>query len=169
MKQITQRASSSSFTFSAFAPTKSPLVSWSAQPKIHSSFLSAHPGIKYNATLATTEAGSALVFKRFATKKTGGSSKNGRTSNPKYLGPKKSNGQEVKTGQIIMRQRGTKWHAGEGVAVGRDHTLYALSPGVVEYTVSHFPVPNRKIIRIVPLEEAVQIRLEQMRNRPSIL
>jgi large subunit ribosomal protein L27 len=68
-----------------------------------------------------------------ATKKGGGSAKNGRDGNAKYLGVKKFGGQVITTGQIIMRQRGTKVHAGEGVGVGRDHTLFALKDGVVKF------------------------------------
>ncbi|MEI6096509.1 MAG: 50S ribosomal protein L27, partial [Gammaproteobacteria bacterium] len=60
-----------------------------------------------------------------ATKKAGGSTRNGRDSNPKYLGVKRSDGQLVQAGEILVRQRGTKFHAGNGVGLGRDHTLYA--------------------------------------------
>lgn len=69
----------------------------------------------------------------FATKKGGGSSRNGRDSNPQYLGVKRYAGQVVTAGSILVRQRGTKIHAGENVGVGRDHTLYALVDGVVRY------------------------------------
>ncbi len=68
-----------------------------------------------------------------AHKKAGGSSKNGRDSNPKYLGQKASDGQHVTGGSILVRQRGTKCKAGDGVGVGRDHTLYALHTGIVRY------------------------------------
>ncbi len=68
-----------------------------------------------------------------AHKKGQGSSKNGRDSNPKYLGVKKYAGEVVLTGGIIIRQRGTKWHPGRNVGVGRDFTLFALADGVVEY------------------------------------
>ncbi|MCL2519707.1 MAG: 50S ribosomal protein L27 [Spirochaetaceae bacterium] len=68
-----------------------------------------------------------------ATKKGGGSAKNGRDGNAKYLGVKIYGGQAIKVGQIIIRQRGTKVHAGEGVGVGKDHTLFALTDGVVKF------------------------------------
>eukprot|EP01100_Stratorugosa_tubuloviscum_P002078 TRINITY_DN1478_c0_g2_i1.p1 TRINITY_DN1478_c0_g2~~TRINITY_DN1478_c0_g2_i1.p1 ORF type:complete len:133 (-),score=43.97 TRINITY_DN1478_c0_g2_i1:308-706(-) len=70
---------------------------------------------------------------RFATKKSGGSSKNGRTSLPKNLGVKKSNGAEIKAGGIIVRQRGLKFKAGVNVGIGRDHTLYSLVHGNVRF------------------------------------
>lgn len=68
-----------------------------------------------------------------AHKKAGGSSRNGRDSAGRRLGVKKSGGQQVIAGNIIIRQRGTKWHNGEGVGIGRDHTLFALRDGVVEF------------------------------------
>jgi large subunit ribosomal protein L27 len=68
-----------------------------------------------------------------ASKKGAGSSKNGRDSNPKYLGVKKFGGQAVTAGNIILRQRGTKYKPGINVGVGRDHTLYALTDGKVEF------------------------------------
>lgn len=68
-----------------------------------------------------------------ATKKGVGSSKNGRDSNPQYLGVKRFGGQTVNAGEILVRQRGTKFHPGQGVGIGRDDTLFALVPGVVEF------------------------------------
>jgi len=68
-----------------------------------------------------------------AHKKGVGSSRNGRDSNPKYLGVKVYGGQAIEAGNIIVRQRGTKFHAGTGVGLGRDHTLFALVDGVVEF------------------------------------
>ena len=68
-----------------------------------------------------------------AHKKAGGSSRNGRDSAGRRLGVKKSGGQKVVAGNIIIRQRGTKWHNGEGVGIGKDHTLFALVDGVVEF------------------------------------
>jgi large subunit ribosomal protein L27 len=68
-----------------------------------------------------------------AHKKGGGSTNNGRDSNPKYLGIKKFGGEAVIAGNIIVRQRGTHWHAGVNVGIGRDHTLFALTDGVVSY------------------------------------
>lgn len=68
-----------------------------------------------------------------ATKKAAGTAKNLRDSQPKYLGVKKSAGEKVNTGEIIIRQRGTKVEAGKGVRIGKDHTLYAANPGVVAF------------------------------------
>ena len=70
-------------------------------------------------------------------KKGQGTSKNGRDSNPKMLGVKKYGGQEVIAGNIIVRQRGTKFHPGANVGIGRDHTLFALSDGKVEFDRAH--------------------------------
>ncbi len=69
----------------------------------------------------------------FAHKKGGGSTKNGRDSQAKRLGVKKSDGSSVLAGNIIIRQRGTKYHAGQNVGVGKDYTLYALIDGVVKF------------------------------------
>jgi len=68
-----------------------------------------------------------------ATKKGGGSSKNGRDSRGRRLGLKKFGGEAVKAGNILVRQRGTKFHPGLHVGMGRDHTLFALRDGVVEF------------------------------------
>ncbi|WP_457667231.1 50S ribosomal protein L27 [Thiolapillus sp.] len=68
-----------------------------------------------------------------AHKKAGGSSRNGRDSESKRLGVKIYGGQSIKAGGIIIRQRGTRVHPGVGVGCGRDHTLYALSDGVVKF------------------------------------
>lgn len=68
-----------------------------------------------------------------AHKKAGGSTRNGRDSNPKYLGVKRYGGQLVNAGEIILRQRGTKYHPGMHVGIGRDHTLFALRAGVVVF------------------------------------
>ena len=70
-----------------------------------------------------------------AHKKGVGSSRNGRDSNPKYLGVKVYGGQAIEAGNIIVRQRGTQFHAGTGVGLGRDHTLFALVDGKVEFKV----------------------------------
>ncbi|AFD26862.1 50S ribosomal protein L27 [Deinococcus gobiensis] len=69
-----------------------------------------------------------------AHKKGVGSSKNGRDSNPKYLGVKKFGGEAVLAGNILVRQRGTKFKAGPNVGMGRDHTLFALEAGKVVFT-----------------------------------
>lgn len=68
-----------------------------------------------------------------AHKKAAGSTNNGRDSNPKYLGVKMYGGQAATAGNILVRQRGTKFHAGENVGMGKDHTLFALQDGVVKF------------------------------------
>lgn len=68
-----------------------------------------------------------------AHKKGQGSTRNGRDSNPKYLGVKRHDGQVVKAGNILVRQRGTKIKAGRNVGVGKDHTLFALAEGTVRF------------------------------------
>jgi large subunit ribosomal protein L27 len=69
-----------------------------------------------------------------AHKKGGGSSRNGRDSKPKYLGVKVFAGQVVPAGSIIVRQRGTRFHPGDGAGIGRDHTIFATVSGRVEFT-----------------------------------
>ena len=71
-----------------------------------------------------------------AHKKAGGSSRNGRDSDGRRLGVKKFGGETVIGGNIIVRQRGTKWHPGRNVGMGKDHTLFALVDGVVEFKAS---------------------------------
>lgn len=85
-----------------------------------------------------------------AQKKAGGSTRNGRDSNPKYLGVKRFGGQNVSAGEILVRQRGTRFHAGPGVGVGRDHTLYALVPGHVKFV--RKGLKNRHYITIEAVE-----------------
>lgn len=85
-----------------------------------------------------------------AHKKAGGSTRNGRDSNPKYLGVKRYGGEQVNAGNILVRQRGTRFHAGANVGVGRDHTLFALSDGQVKFEQRGKPV--RKFISIEPAE-----------------
>ncbi len=70
-----------------------------------------------------------------AHKKAGGSTRNGRDSNPKFLGVKRYGGERVVAGNIIIRQRGTNTHPGENVGMGRDHTLFALTDGQVKFVV----------------------------------
>jgi large subunit ribosomal protein L27 len=70
-----------------------------------------------------------------AQKKGGGSTRNGRDSQPKMLGVKVFGGQTIPAGSILVRQRGTKFHAGTNVGIGRDHTLFALVDGEVQYAV----------------------------------
>ena len=83
-----------------------------------------------------------------AHKKGASSSNNGRDSNAKRLGVKRFGGQQVKAGEILVRQRGTKYHPGENVGRGGDDTLFALKPGAVQFSKSR----NRKLISIVENE-----------------
>ena len=70
-----------------------------------------------------------------AQKKGGGSTRNGRDSNPKMLGVKKFGGEVINAGSIIVRQRGTQFHPGVNVGIGKDHTLYALADGQVSFSI----------------------------------
>ena len=83
--------------------------------------------------------------------KAGGSSRNGRDSNSQRLGLKIFGGQHVLAGNIIARQRGTKWHAGRNVGVGRDHTLFALTDGRVEFQTK---TKGRVFVSVLPMTEA---------------
>jgi large subunit ribosomal protein L27 len=83
-----------------------------------------------------------------AHKKGVGSTRNGRDSNPKYLGVKMYGGQAIEAGNIIVRQRGTRFHAGTGVGLGRDHTLFALVDGKVQFK-TRGP-KGRKFVDVVP-------------------
>ncbi len=88
-----------------------------------------------------------------AHKKAGGSSRNGRDSNAKRLGIKRYGGQQVLSGNILVRQRGTKFHPGVNVGIGKDDTLFATSDGVVLFEVKG--PKNRKFVSIVPAPVAV--------------
>lgn len=81
-----------------------------------------------------------------AHKKAGGSTRNGRDSESKRLGVKRYGGQEVLAGNILVRQRGTKFHAGVNVGIGKDHTLFAKADGVVKFEVKG--PKNRKFVSI---------------------
>jgi len=86
--------------------------------------------------------------------KAGGSTKNGRDSNPKFLGVKLAAGQEARPGMVIIRQRGTKVIAGQNVKVGRDHTLYSMVSGIVSFrdrrkTNFDGRVVRRKVVDVV--------------------
>ncbi len=83
-----------------------------------------------------------------AHKKAGGSSRNGRESESKRLGLKRYGGQQVAAGEILVRQRGTQFHPGENVGIGKDHTLFAKIDGKVEYTVKG--ALKRRTVNIVP-------------------
>ena len=82
-----------------------------------------------------------------ATKKAGGSSRNGRDSESKRLGVKRFGGQQVISGNIIVRQRGTKFHPGKNVGMGTDHTLFATIEGVVEFSKGR---ANRYFVSVIP-------------------
>ncbi|GGA67891.1 50S ribosomal protein L27 [Neiella marina] len=82
-----------------------------------------------------------------AHKKAGGSTRNGRDSESKRLGVKRYGGQTVLAGNILVRQRGTKFHAGDNVGIGKDHTLFATADGVVKFEVKG--PKNRKFVSIV--------------------
>lgn len=83
-----------------------------------------------------------------AHKKAGGSSRNGRDSESKRLGVKKFGGQVVKAGNIILRQRGTKWHPGKNVGLGKDHTIFAKVAGVVAFVRSAHN--KRTFVEVIP-------------------
>ena len=82
-----------------------------------------------------------------AHKKAGGSTRNGRDSQSKRLGVKRFGGETVNAGSIIVRQRGTRFHAGENVGIGKDHTLFATAGGKVEFVVRG--PKNRKFVQVV--------------------
>ena len=83
-----------------------------------------------------------------AHKKAGGSSRNGRDSNSKRLGVKRYAGQQVNAGSILVRQRGSTFHPGDNVGMGKDYTLFALETGVVKFVTKG--AKNRKHVAIVP-------------------
>ena len=85
-----------------------------------------------------------------AHKKAGGSTRNGRDSNPKYLGVKRYGGERVDAGNILVRPRGTRFHAGDNVGIGRDHTLFALADGRVVFR--ERGKPARKFVSVEPAE-----------------
>lgn len=82
-----------------------------------------------------------------AHKKAGGSSRNGRDSEGRRLGVKKFGGETVRSGNIIIRQRGTKWHPGRNVGIGTDHTLFALCDGAVSFKTKG---QGRAMVSVVP-------------------
>jgi len=87
-----------------------------------------------------------------AHKKAGGSTRNGRDSNPSYLGVKRYGGQLVKAGNILVRQRGTKIHPGTHVGRGKDDTLFAKISGIVTFYI--YGPHQRKYVSIVPVDSA---------------
>jgi large subunit ribosomal protein L27 len=88
-----------------------------------------------------------------AHKKAGGSSRNGRDSHSKRLGVKKFGGEKVLAGNILVRQRGTKWHPGENVGMGTDHTLFALQPGAVVFRAK---ANGRTYVSVNPITQAAE-------------
>lgn len=105
-----------------------------------------------------------LVFTRFATKKAKGSSKNGRDSIGRRLGPKVIDGEYVETGNILVRQRGTKMYPGIDVGCGKDHTLYALAPGLVRFCRAKSDPGKKKgkvFVRIEPPPEHRQRSIQR--------
>jgi large subunit ribosomal protein L27 len=84
-----------------------------------------------------------------AQKKGGGSTRNGRDSKPKMLGVKKFGGELVSAGAIIVRQRGTRFHPGDNVGVGKDHTLFATTEGHVSFAVKG--ALNRHVVNVTPV------------------
>jgi large subunit ribosomal protein L27 len=88
-----------------------------------------------------------------AHKKAGGSSRNGRDSAGRRLGLKQYGGEVVVPGNIIARQRGTKWHAGANVGMGQDHTLFALTEGRIEFRTK---AKGRTYVSVIPMTEAAE-------------
>ena len=88
-----------------------------------------------------------------AHKKAGGSSRNGRDSESKRLGVKKFGGEAVLAGNILIRQRGTKWHAGTNVGMGKDHTLFALEQGAVSFAKK---ANGRTYVSVNPMTKAAE-------------
>ncbi|MFO1259214.1 MAG: 50S ribosomal protein L27 [Gammaproteobacteria bacterium] len=91
-----------------------------------------------------------------AHKKAGGSTRNGRDSNPQYLGVKCYGGEQVTGGSIIIRQRGTKFHPGVFVGMGKDNTLFAKVAGVVKFDLKGPRHNKRRIVSIIPAEQTAQ-------------
>ncbi len=85
-----------------------------------------------------------------AHKKGVGSSRNGRDSNPQYLGVKRYGGQHVKPGMILVRQKGTHFHAGLNVGMGKDYTLFALAEGIVQFGPGH---GRALTVSVMPVEQ----------------
>lgn len=86
-----------------------------------------------------------------ASKKGVGSTRNGRDSNPKYLGVKRYSGESVLAGNILVRQRGTKIHPGNNVGLGKDHTLFALTNGTVKFQTRR----GKNLVNVLPAQAKV--------------
>jgi len=104
--------------------------------------LTAGRGVRY-----TLPAMFLFDLQLFASKKGAGSTRNGRDSNAQRLGVKRFGGERVIAGNILVRQRGTKFYPGENVGIGRDHTLFALAEGTVEFSMRR----NRQHINVRPV------------------
>ncbi len=96
-----------------------------------------------------------LNLQQFAHKKGMGSTRNGRDSESKRLGPKRADGQFAQAGNILVRQRGTKFHPGMNVGIGKDDTLFAKVSGIVRFE-TH--AKDRKVVCVYPVEEAANER-----------
>lgn len=101
-----------------------------------------------------------------ATKKSGGTSKNGRDSAGRRLGVKRSDGQLVSIGDIIVRQRGTKFHVGKNVGLGRDHTIFAMMNGIVKFTSKrkHKEVSVVNLITSTELAELTEVNSKKSKS-----
>ncbi|KAK9113118.1 hypothetical protein Scep_020637 [Stephania cephalantha] len=102
----------------------------------------------YSGVSDAAEGGLSVMIRRWATKKTAGSTKNGRDSKPKNLGVKKYGGEFLIPGNIIVRQRGTRFHPGDYVGMGKDHTLFALKEGRVKF--ERNKLTGRKWVHVEP-------------------
>ena len=109
-----------------------------------------------------------VVVVRHAGKKAGGTGGVTRTSNPKYLGVKVLGDQPAEAGSIIMRQRGTRWAAGENVGIWRDHTLFALCAGYVEFQRLRLPRP-RQLVHVRPYSKEEHSALLVLRREKRAL
>ena len=96
-----------------------------------------------------------LNLQLFAHKKGMGSTRNGRDSESKRLGPKRADGQFAQAGNILVRQRGTKFHPGTNVGIGKDDTLFAKVSGIVRFE-RH--AKDRKVVCVYPVEEAANVQ-----------
>lgn len=91
-----------------------------------------------------------IILQLFAHKKGGGSTKNGRDSQAKRLGIKRSDGQSVTAGNIIVRQRGTKYYPGENTGLGKDYTIFALTDGTVKFETRH---GSKKYVNVIEAKQ----------------
>ncbi|KCV69319.1 hypothetical protein H696_03751 [Fonticula alba] len=119
--------------------------------------LLSRPAQLASAVAAPLGAAGPMMAQRFASKKAGGSSRNGRDSPGQRLGVKRFGGEEVKAGSIIVRQRGTQFMPGENVGMGRDHTLFALTEGCVKFTWNEDR--KRFAVNIGPLQAPREVRV----------